>query len=103
MHGYQVDVDELRHNGNVVTELGNELAACLSLKYWMAAGEVGHEELARALAEFQRCSRVAIGVLCGVTGEAGTRLSETAATYLDGDRATADTIAGRTRYQGDRK
>lgn len=94
MDGFQVDIGELEHAANLVRELGRAFGASVSLKYSIAPGQVGNEELAEALAEFHNHSRHTTSALSADTAEAAVRLRDTATEYERHDRASAEFIVG---------
>lgn len=94
MDGYQVDIAELEYLESLVRELGRSFADSASLKYSIAASELGNDELARALTEFHDHSRQITKDLCADAAETASRLGDTAGSYERHDRASAELIAG---------
>lgn len=94
MDGFAVNVDELRQAASRVHRLQRDFADSTSLKYSVAVKELGHDGLARALAEFHDESRTVSGYLCDVAEDAAIRLDDSAVAYADGDQASAEAIAG---------
>jgi hypothetical protein len=95
--GFEVDVAELRHAVGRVRALAESFAEVPSLRYTVATGEVGSEELARALTEFHEASLRGARGLCALTEETAVRLADTADDYERRDQVSAGTIGGTTR------
>jgi ABC-type tungstate transport system substrate-binding protein len=90
MDGFVVDLSALTDAEHLVHELRRSFAASVSLKYSIAAVEVGDEELAGALAEFQTQSRRTADALSADTTETADRLRLTALEYQRHDQAGSD-------------
>lgn len=87
MDGFLVECADLTHAENAVRALAQEFADSASLKYAIAVTEVGHAELAEALAEFHHQSWRVSGELCVTAVEAADRLHDTAAAYTSLDQS----------------
>lgn len=90
MAGFSVDDDELRRASDAVRSIHAELANADGLRFEMAQDEVGHDELAVAVANFQQSSRYATTCLLADVGATADRLALNAAEYRRTEQAIAE-------------
>lgn len=81
MTGFSVDHDELMRAASDLRAIHAELVGAVGLRYEMTPVQVGHAELATAVAEFQQSSRSATACVFADIAAAADRLSLNAGHY----------------------
>ena len=89
MPGFSAAPAELTAAANFLHQLATECADHPAVKYSVLPAEVGNDELAAALAGFQRVSADLVGRLTADTMEMADRLSRTAEGYRRADAELA--------------
>lgn len=89
MNGFAVDPAELRELAGKVAQVADELGEHNATRWFTAAEEVGHDDLAAQLREFQTRLTTAIDTLRVDFEEASFRLGANAESYEDLDARSA--------------
>ncbi|HYS41606.1 MAG TPA: hypothetical protein VEO01_38810 [Pseudonocardiaceae bacterium] len=94
MTGFSVERDALERAANELHSIHHELAGKVNLRYEMEPAQVGHAELATAIADFQQGSRHATLCLFADTEAAADRLALNADNYWHAQQQIEDVFKG---------